>query len=75
MGNISDLTVYSRGTVGISHHKKSDLAYTMTFWKGIELEVFWIGIKEERLQNEEIEKKFAVMLTAASKCFAVLPAL
>ena len=46
MGNISALIVYSRGTVGISHHKKSDLAFTMKFWKGIELEVFWIGIKE-----------------------------
>ena len=46
MGNISALIVYSRGTVGISHHRKSDVAYTMKFWKGIELEVFWIGMKE-----------------------------
>ena len=46
MGNISAPVVYSRGTVGMSHHKKSDLAYTMKFWKGIELEVFWIRIKE-----------------------------
>ena len=46
MGNISAPVVYSRGTVGISHHKKHDLAYTMKFWKGIELEVFWLGIKD-----------------------------
>ena len=26
--------------------KKQDLTFTMKFWKGIELEVFWIGIKE-----------------------------
>ena len=47
MGNISALIVYSRGTVGISHHKKEhDLAYTMKFWKCIELEEFWLRIKE-----------------------------
>jgi hypothetical protein len=41
MGNISALNVYSRGTVVISHHKKKhDLAYTMKFLKGIELEAF-----------------------------------
>jgi len=26
--------------------KKHDLAYTMKFGKGVELKVFWIGIKE-----------------------------
>jgi hypothetical protein len=26
--------------------KKHALAYTMKFWKGVELEVFWMGIKE-----------------------------
>jgi len=40
MGNISAPIVYCRGTVGILHHKKHDLAYTMKFWKGVELEVF-----------------------------------
>jgi len=46
MVNISAFIMYSRSTVGISHHKKSVLAYTLRLWKGIELEVFWIGIKE-----------------------------
>ena len=46
MGNIFAPIVYSRGTVGILHHKKHDLAYTMEFWKCVELEVFWLGIKE-----------------------------
>jgi len=46
MGNISAPIVYCRGTMGISHHKKYDLAFRMKFWKGIELEVFWLTIKE-----------------------------
>ena len=46
MGNISAPIVYSRGTGGISHHKTHELPYTMKFWKGIELEVFWLRIKE-----------------------------
>jgi len=46
MENICAAIVYSRGTVGISHHKIHDVTYTMKFWKGIELEVFWHGIKE-----------------------------
>jgi len=48
MGNISAPIVYYRGTVEISHHKKKhDLAYTLKFWKGIELEVFWLGINKD----------------------------
>ena len=46
MGNISAPIVYSRGTVEISHHKTHDVAYTMKFWKGVELEVFWLRIKQ-----------------------------
>ena len=61
MGNISVPIVYCRGTVGISHCKKT--------WPNLYNE-----IKEYRLQNQEIEKKFGVMLTATSECFALLPA-
>ena len=46
MGNIYAAIMYSRGTVGISHCKKHDLAYVIKFGKGVELEVFWIGIQE-----------------------------
>ena len=46
MGNIYAAIICSRVTVGISHHKKHDLAYIMKFGKGVELEVFWIRIKE-----------------------------
>jgi len=37
----------------------------MKIWKGIELEVFSLRIEQYSLQNQEIEKKFGVMLTAA----------
>jgi hypothetical protein len=56
-GNISDAIMYSRGTVGILHFKKHGLADTLKFWKGVELEVFWIRMKEQSLQNQEIERK------------------
>ena len=57
MGNIYAAIMYSRGTVGISHCKKHELAYTMKFGKCVELGVFWIRIEELRLQNQEIERK------------------
>jgi len=40
MGNICAPVVYFRSTMGISHHKKCYLVYTMKLWKGMELEVF-----------------------------------
>jgi len=46
MGNISTFIMHSRSTVGYRTIKNSDLAYTLRLLMGIELEVFWIGIKE-----------------------------
>ena len=57
MGNIYAANMYSRGTVEISHCKKSDLTNTVKFGKCVELGVFWIRIEELRLQNQEIERK------------------
>jgi hypothetical protein len=33
------------------------LIHRLKVWKDGELEVFWIGVREEILQNQEIEKK------------------
>jgi len=38
------------------------------------LKYFGSELRNKDLQNQEIEKKFGVMLAATSKCLAVLPA-
>jgi len=47
----------------------------LKFWKAVELAVFWSGVKECRLQNQETEGKLIWSNAAAtSECFALLPA-
>jgi len=47
MSQVTALIIYSRGTVGISHHKNmTQLIHCLKFWKGAECEVFWSGIKQ-----------------------------
>ena len=48
----------------------------LKFWKGVELEVFWIGIEEQRLQNQVIERNliwsnadYSFKMVCSPSCF------
>jgi len=59
MSQISALIIYSRVTVGTSHHKNlTYLIHCLKFLEGRELEVLWSGIKQWGLEHEEIERKW-----------------
>jgi hypothetical protein len=58
MGNISAFIMYSRSTVGISHHKKDDLAYKLRLWKGIDLEVFGMVLRNRDFRIKKLGRNF-----------------
>ena len=66
--------MYSTGTTEISHLKKHDLADTLfEILEGWDLELFWSGFKELRLQNLEIERKLICSNAHYSLIIFVLP--
>ena len=58
VAHISAVSVYCRGTTGISHLKiVTELIDCLKFCKTGEHEVFWSGVKEHTMQNCVIGRK------------------